>query len=83
MDEFSAPTLWIKQNLSIIDKKGDLIRLFPNIGQLMLAKMMVRQRRAGFPVRIVLLKPRQVGWSTWSEAEGFHFINNNKNRGET
>jgi hypothetical protein len=46
----------------------------------MLAKMIIRQRRLGLPVRIVLLKPRQVGWSTWSEAEGFYYINNNPNR---
>ena len=80
MDKFSAPTIWIKRNLKIIDKAGNLLPLNPNIGQLMLAKMMVKQRQAGFPVRIVLLKPRQVGWSTWSEAEGFYFINTYPNR---
>jgi hypothetical protein len=41
---------------------------------------MVRQRQAGYPVRIILLKPRQVGWSTWSEAEGFYEINTRPNR---
>lgn len=80
MDDFYAPTIWIKRNLQIIDKEGLLRPLEPNIGQLMLAKMIIRQRQAGFPVRIVLLKPRQVGWSTWSEAEGFYYINAYPNR---
>jgi len=80
VDKFTKPTIWIQRNLKIIDKLGNLIGLDPNIGQLMLAKMIIKQRRLGLPVRIVLLKPRQVGWSTWSEAEAFCFINNNPNR---
>jgi hypothetical protein len=80
MDDFNAPTLWIQRNLKIIDKNGLLIGLNPNIGQLMLARMIYLQRQAGFPVRIILLKPRQVGWSTWCEAEGFYYINVNENR---
>jgi hypothetical protein len=71
---------WIAENLWIIDKNGFLIRLEPNIGQLMLHSVMARQRQAGYPVRIILLKPRQVGWSTWSEAEGFYEINTRPNR---
>lgn len=66
---------WIKENLKIIDKRGNLIPLWPNIGQLMLHRVINRQRKAGFPVRIILLKPRQVGWSTWTEAEAFYEIN--------
>jgi len=80
MNEFKRPTAWIQRNLKIIDKFGNLVDLGPNIGQLMLAKAIMRQRMAGLPVRIVLLKPRQVGWSTWSEAEAFYFINKNPNR---
>ena len=80
MEESRRPTAWIQRNLKIIDKLGNLVGLGPNIGQLMLAKMIMRQRKAGLPVRIVLLKPRQVGWSTWSEAEGFYYINNFPNR---
>ena len=81
IDKYFIPSLWIRRNLKIIDKlTAEIIPLNPNNGQLMLAKMIMRQRRAGFPVRIILLKPRQVGWSTWSEAEGFHYINNNPNR---
>lgn len=80
IDKYFAPTIWIRRNLKIIDKLGSLVGLEPNIGQLMLARMIMRQRRAGFPVRIILLKPRQVGWSTWCEAEGFQDINHKPNR---
>lgn len=80
IDKYFIPTLWISRNLKIIDKLGNLAELRPNIGQLMLSRMIMHQRRAGFPVRILLLKPRQVGWSTWSEAEGFYYINANPNR---
>lgn len=80
MTDFNAPAIWIQRNLKIIDKNGLLTGLDPNIGQLMLARMIYLQRKAGFPARIILLKPRQVGWSTWCEAEGFYYINNNKNR---
>lgn len=46
----------------------------------MLHRAIFEQRSAGFPVRIILLKPRQVGWSTWCEAEGFWYINHEPNR---
>jgi len=70
---------WIAENLEIINKDGQLVPLDPNDGQLMLASVIQRQRDAGFPVRILLLKPRQVGWSTWSEGEGFYEVNSRKN----
>ncbi len=66
--------------MKIIDKRGRLVSLEPNEGQLMLHKSMAYQRGMGFPVRIVLLKPRQIGWSTWCEAEGFSYINLVPNR---
>jgi len=70
---------WIDENLKIINKNGELVPLHPNDGQLMLAHIIQKQRDAGFPVRILLLKPRQVGWSTWSEAEAFYEINSRSN----
>ena len=71
---------WIAENLRIINKAGFLVPLEPNVGQYMLHSVMARQRAAGFPVRILLLKPRQVGWSTWTEAEAFFEINTIANR---
>ena len=48
-----------------------MCNLEPNVGQQMLWNTMNMQRDRDIPVRIVLLKPRQVGWSTWSCAEAF------------
>ena len=62
---------WIRRNLKIVPKMGNMCFLEPNIGQLMLWNSMNLQRDRDLPVRIVLLKPRQVGWSTWSCAEAF------------
>lgn len=62
---------WIGRNLTIMPKRGGLMRLGPNVGQLMFHMSMQEQRCRGLPVRICLLKPRQVGWTTWSAAEGF------------
>ena len=65
---------WISQSLHIIDKRGHFTRLIPNNGQLMLHAEIQQQRARGLPVRIVLLKPRQVGWTTWTEAEAFYDV---------
>ena len=62
---------WIAKNLRIQDKVGRLVPLIANEGQLLLNATMNMQRYRNLPVRIVLLKPRQVGWTTWSAAEGF------------
>ena len=65
---------WISENLRIIDKHGSLVPLEINEGQVLLHQAMEVQRSKGLPVRIDLLKPRQVGWTTWSEAEGFYDV---------
>ena len=74
------PRTWISDNLKIINKDGVLVPLVANVGQIMLDNVVELQRSHGYPVRIILLKPRQVGWSTWSEALGFHYINTTSQR---
>lgn len=71
---------WIEQNLMIINKQANLVNLYPNIGQLMLHNTIELQRSRGLPVRILILKPRQVGWSTWTQAEIFHDLNRFPNK---
>jgi len=70
---------WIADNLKIITKSGELVNLYPNIGQMMLHNSMEVQRSRGVPVKICLLKPRQVGWSTWSVADTFCDVVNRHN----
>lgn len=71
---------WIMENLKIINKDGQMVNLYPNIGQQMLYNTIELQRSRGLPVRILILKPRQVGWSTWTQAEIFHEINRFPNK---
>jgi hypothetical protein len=70
---------WISERLKIINKSGEMVSLWPNYGQLKLAKSIDLQRLRNIPVRIVLLKPRQVGWSTWSIADAFCDVYNKPN----
>jgi hypothetical protein len=70
---------WIAENLRITNKDSEIVPLEPNIGQLMLNNAINLQRSRNLPVRIVLLKPRQVGWSTWIEGDMFAEVYANKN----
>lgn len=70
---------WINGNLKIIDKDSKLVSLNPNVGQLMLQNTIELQLKRGLPVRIILLKPRQVGWSTWTQALCFEYVNRHSN----
>ncbi len=62
---------WIQTNLKIMDRHARISPLNLNVGQLMFFDVMDRIRKAKQPVRIVLLKPRRVGWTTASCADAF------------
>jgi hypothetical protein len=47
---------------------------------MMLYNTIELQRSRNLPIRILILKPRQVGWSTWTQAEMFHEINRFPNK---
>lgn len=64
-EKFSADQLFIT------DKLGRLVPLKFNKGQQIIAKAIEKQRLAGLPIRICLLKARQFGGSTEFEAEIF------------
>lgn len=55
---------FIEHNLQIQDKAGRLVPLIFNPAQLRLYQEIERQQAAGRPVRIIILKARQVGFST-------------------
>lgn len=65
LEDFSRRALWI------VDKNGDEVRLdfTGRPGQVKLAAAIERQKAAGLPVRIVLVKSRQFGGSTTVQAE--------------
>ena len=55
---------FIQKNLHIQNKGGKLVPLRFNWAQQRLYREIERQRAAGRPVRIIILKARQVGFST-------------------
>lgn len=59
------------ERLKIVDKNANLIPLIFNNGQKKINSAIERQKIAGKPVRVALLKARQFGGSTEFEAEVF------------
>lgn len=55
---------FIEKNLMIQNKTGALVPFIFNPAQLRLYQEIERQQKAGRPVRIIILKARQVGFST-------------------
>lgn len=53
--------------VKIIDKRGEQVSLVPRPAQLLVEDALKRQRDAGLPERIIVLKSRQTGISTWIE----------------
>lgn len=66
------PLLFFRANLKIADKMGRIVPLKLNRQQLALHKEIIRQEQAGQPVRIIILKARQLGFSTATEAELYY-----------
>ena len=59
---------YIQRFLKIIDKKGNTVPLVLNEPQMRLYEVIRSQWNAGKPVRIIILKARQMGFSTLTEA---------------
>lgn len=59
------------KSLSIVDKTGAQIPFQPNWAQEQLTAQVEADYREGRPTRIIVLKARQLGVSTWSEATLF------------
>lgn len=59
---------YCEKNLRITNKKGELIKLRPNIAQRKLVDAVMQDIKYGRPVRYIVLKARQMGLSTIIEA---------------
>lgn len=55
--------------LKIIDKRKKLVPLVPKAEQLRFDAALEAQRAAGKPMRVIVLKARQIGFSTWMQAK--------------
>lgn len=58
--------------LKIRTKEGDLARFTPNFMQREIDRVIERLRAEGKPVRLIILKARQMGCSTYTEGKIFH-----------
>jgi hypothetical protein len=54
--------------LKIVNKGRKLVPLIPKAAQLRLDATMEAQTQAGKPMRVIILKARQIGFSTWVQA---------------
>lgn len=63
--------LWAPLVLKIVPKERQhgLIPLLPKAGQIALEKCLDEQRKAGKPLRVIILKARQIGMSTWIQGK--------------
>ncbi|MDR1574103.1 MAG: hypothetical protein LBS24_07315 [Clostridiales Family XIII bacterium] len=66
------PDEYIPAFLRIRTKEGGYAKLLPNPPQTRLRAAIRAAEASGAPVRIVILKARQMGFSTYTEAEIFH-----------
>ena len=64
--------LFIKRNLWVRPEEGPIVRFRPNGIQKAYAKMKDGLRKDGRPLRILVLKYRRGGISTWEQAESYH-----------
>lgn len=70
--KFMASPVWAIRNFFYtVDKRTKLdVLCDPFLGQTMLDCAIEQQRKAQLPQRILEIKPRQVGWTTWNMARG-------------
>lgn len=66
------PKIYIPNFLRIRNKDSELVKFKPNKPQRRLRDTIEKQRKSGKPVRIIILKARQMGFSTYTEADCFH-----------
>lgn len=72
------PAIYIPNFLKIRDKEANLVNFIPNEPQRRLRKTIQELRNKKKPVRIIILKARQMGFSTYTEADCFHQTVTNK-----
>lgn len=65
---------WIEANFYIQAKNGDIIPLKLNRAQRRFECWVLRMERAGVPIRIIILKARQLGFSTYVQAIMFEKV---------
>lgn len=65
---------WIERNFYIQAKNGDIVPLKLNRAQRRFECWILRMERSGLPIRLIILKARQLGFSTYVQAVMFEKI---------
>ena len=68
----SDPKLYIESFLKIKTKESRVENFRLNSAQLRLYQLITKQKKEGKPVRIIILKARQMGFSTLTEGLIYH-----------
>ena len=66
------PQLYIEELLKIQTKSGEIAPFVFNRAQQKIYDEYMRQKKDGKPIRLIILKARQLGFTTWSSAMMFH-----------
>ena len=73
------PEHWMATHCNIRTKRGEIIPFRLNEAQIRIMQVIEDLQAAGRPVRIIVLKARQMGVSTFTEALMYYFSNNRPN----
>ena len=76
----AEPANWIPVNCLITDKAGRQVSMRLNKAQIVVQQVKHRYRKAGLPVKMIILKARQMGITTEATADSFCDINTKCNR---
>lgn len=71
---------WMRENLKIIDMQGRLVPLHLNLAQLKVHNCLRMQSDADLPMRIIVLKARREGVSTYIQGRFYTEINREPNK---
>lgn len=69
LEELRTNTKLYASLLKIVDKDENTVPLVPNAAQIAFEEILEAQRAEGKPQRAIVLKARQVGISTWTQAK--------------
>ena len=71
---------WMSENLKIVDMGGNVVNLRPNTAQQMVHGAFQLQHAGGYPVRVIIVKARRTGISTYVQGRFFCDVNRFSNR---
>lgn len=69
-----SPLAWIEKHCTILPKNGRADLITANYAQIEFEKLVAWQAKERVPTRVIILKPRQTGFSTWLQCRLFEAL---------